>query len=125
MWHVVTSGSVEAVRCLFDLGTVVLTYSPEIRKAKCELCKENRLVVEDYNKRDYRNPCMRAIGDNKLEIVKLLDEQGSHCCKSFKALRHDVLFGRIDVVSYLLNKYKCPLNIEYINVESGRILYKN
>ena len=57
---------------------------------------------------------MRAIHDNKLNIVKLFDEYGSQTCKSFTALRCAVECGHEDVVSYLLNKYTYPVNIEYI-----------
>ena len=61
-----------------------------------------------------KHPCMIAIRYDMLEIVKLLEEYGSQSSKSFTALRRAVLWGRVDVASYLLNKYKYPLNTEYI-----------
>ena len=61
-----------------------------------------------------------AIRFNDLEIVKLLDEYGSQCCKSFYALRRAVKSGSVDVVSYLLKKYPQPLNIEYIIKDDSR-----
>ena len=108
--HVVISGNIEAVRYLLDLGVAIPNYLQDVRQVRCEQCKENRLIVPDWEDRD---PCMLAIRDNKWEIVKLLDEYGSETCKSFTALRSAVCGCNGDVVSYLLNKYTYPLNIEY------------
>ena len=47
-------------------------------------------------------------------MIKLLDEYGSQTCKSFNALKCAVMFHRVEVVSYLLNKYTYPLNMEFI-----------
>ena len=55
---------------------------------------------------------------NNFEMVKLLDEYGSKSCKLFSALRRAVQSGSVDIVSYLLNKYSYPLNIEYITKDS-------
>ena len=116
--HTVTSGKIEAVRYLLDLGVDIPTYSPEIPGTQCEQCKENRLIIEG-NERDRLDPCMIAISYNTLIIVKLFDEHASQSCKSFKALRCAVLYNRVDIVSYLLNKYTYHLNTEYMVKNPG------
>ena len=130
LWCVVAGGNIEAVRYLLDIGVAILNYVPKVHEIQCECCKKDRLVIEyradihrfeedgstlviDSIKED-QDPCITAISDNKLEIVKLLDEHGSQICKSFAALRLAVIWGSVDVASYLLNKYAYPLNIEYI-----------
>ena len=114
LYYVVTSDNIEAVRYLLDLGVNIPTYTPEVRKTQCEQCKENVLIV---NKDHYwlnQDPFMRSICYNQLEMIKLLDEYGSQTCKSFNALKFAVMYHRVEVVSYLLNKYTYPLNMEYI-----------
>ena len=120
LWWVVVSGDLEAVRYLLELGVVIPTYAPKVRKPHCEKCKENRLIIADNRKQDKQDPCMRAIRDDEVEIVKLLDEYGSECCKSFTALRCAVTMDQEDVVSFLLNKYSYPLNREYTLTKSGK-----
>ena len=112
LWHVVSSGNIDAVRYLLDLGVAIPTFVPEFAETQCEGCKENILIIDDECDQLYKNPCMRAITDS--EIVKLLDEYKSKSYKSFCALRHAVKYGNVDVVSYLLNKYTYPINMEYI-----------
>ena len=121
--HVVKSGNIDAVRYLLDIGVAIPTYAPEEREVPCEQCGENRLIIANDWKQEIRDPCMRAICSNKLEIVKLLDEYGSKSCKSFTALKIAVKCGSVDGVSYLLNKYSHPLNIEYIFKDSCKSLY--
>ena len=115
LWHVVNSGNIEAVRYLLDLGVAIPTYAPEEeRKVPCEHCDENKLIIDNDWKQEAQDPCMRAIRYDQFDIVKLLDEYGSKSCKSFTALRRAVQFESVDVVSFLLNKYPHPLNIEYL-----------
>ena len=114
LWYVVKSGNIEAVRYLLDIGVAIPKCALEEREVPCEQCNENRLIIYNYWNREDRDPYMRAIYDNQLEIVKLLDEYGIKSCKSFYALRCAVTNGSVDVVSYLLNKYSYPINIEYI-----------
>ena len=118
--HVVSSGSVEAVRYLLDLGVAIPSYTPEERETHCEKCEENTFIIADNSQADSPDPCMIAICNNKLEIVKLLDEHGCESCKSFTALRCAVKCSNVDIVFYLLNKYTYPLNAEYIIKNSGK-----
>ena len=114
--HVVASENIEAVRYLLDLGVAIPIYTPDVLETQCEQCRENMLVV-DYSRPCYgmnRDPVMRSIYYNQLEMIKLLDDYGSQTCKSFNALKCAVMFYRVDVVSYLLNKHTYPLNMECI-----------
>ena len=117
LWHVVDSGNVEAVRYLLDLGVFIPSYAKDVRKTKCMQCKYSALVIDAdhiWEIDQYLDPCLRAIYCDKLEIVKLLDEGGSQSCKCFNTLRRAVILCRMDVVYYLLNKYRYPLNMEYV-----------
>ena len=120
---VVTSGNVEAVRYLLDLGFVIPNTTEDVRETQCEQCKEKMLIVDDgqwnYMYHVGQDPYITAICYNKWEIVKLLDERGLLSCKSFNALRHAVLHNSVDVASYLLSNYTYPLNIEYTK-DSGQ-----
>ena len=122
LWHVVCSSNIEAVHYLLELGVAIPTYPPEEREVQCKQCKENKLII-DVDLTGEKDPCMIAICRNKLEIIKLLDEYGSKSCKSFFALRCAVQFGSVDVVSYLLNKYPQPLNIEFNFKDSDQSMF--
>ena len=134
LWWVVFSGNIEAVRYLLDMGVTIPNYAPKLYETQCGRCKKDKLIIKhrvdrhrfeddgsplviDLNEED-KDPCMQAISDNEMEIVKLLDEHGSQSCKSFTALISAVKCGSVDVLSYLLNTYTYPLNIEYILIDS-------
>ena len=121
LFWVVRSGNIEAVRYLLDLGAVIPTYSSEVCVTQRKDCKENKLILDDGS--GLKDPCLLAIYKDKVAIVKLLDEYGSQSCKSFIALRCAVKCGSVDVGSYLLNKYRYPLNMEYIIKDSGKRIF--
>ena len=91
LWWAVYGGNIEAVRYLLDKEVAIPNYAPKEHETLCELCKENSLMIEYRVDKywfpgvrilsslgdDNQDPCMRAIRDNKLEIIKLLDERGS------------------------------------------------
>ena len=113
--HVVSSGNVEAVRYLLDLGVTVTSYTPEVKLVPCEGCGTNLLSLDGpstYMKEGY-DPCLRAARMDKPEIVQMLVEHGSQSCQSVNALVHAVRRSSVSVVEYLLNKYTYPLNVEY------------
>ena len=121
LWYVVMSGNIEAVRYLLDLGVDIHTGTSDVCEGQCHQCKENRLIIK-HNKQEKLDPCMKAICDGKLEMVKLLEKYGSQTCKSFNALRCAVINGNVDVVPYLLNKYPNFLNLEYIKVDTDQLI---
>ena len=102
---VVASGNVEAVQYLLDLGVSVPSYKPEPHK-------KNKYMVDIKQEED--DPCILAICCNRLDMVKLLEKYGCESCEFFTALRSAVIYGGVDVASYLLHKYKYPLNVEYM-----------
>ena len=123
LWWVVRSDNTEAVRYLLDLGVIIPTYSSEVCEAQCAECKENRLIIDDNSEQRTRDPYLRAICNNNLEIVKLLEEYGSQSYKSFTALRCAVQCGNVGVVYYLLNKYTYPLNMEFLIKDSSEGIF--
>ena len=108
LWWVLDSDSVsdtsntEAVTYLLNLGVEIPYY-------KIKSYQKNTFLASIKHK----DPCMKAIRHNMLDVVKLLDEYGSGSCKLFMALRCAVIHGSVEVASYLLNTYKYPLNMEY------------
>ena len=116
LWWVTTGGNVEVVRYLLDFGVAILTYPPEVREGQLLTVKDNKYDPDPY---------MESIRYNRLEIVKVLDEYGWQSWKSFDALRRAVTYGSVDVMSYLLNKYSYPLNMEYIHIESNGLALLN
>ena len=46
-WHAVSSGNIEAVCYLLDLGVAISAFAPEEREEQCEQCEENRLILDD------------------------------------------------------------------------------
>ena len=119
LWRAVYNKKIEAVRYLLDLGVAIPLYKPNDGEIQCGHRKENTLILDNklWKPRAFKDPCMRAICGNSLEIVKLLEERGSQSCKFFNALRCAVIFDSMDVVSYLLNKYTYRLNMEYIIID--------
>ena len=109
LWMAVTSKKVDAVRYLLDLGVVIPSSRPEQWKTK-----DNILRIKQENE----DPCIAAICYNRLDMVKLFEEYGSKSCELFTALRSAVIFNSVEVVSYLLNKYTYPLNMEYTILSS-------
>ena len=109
LWMVVTSKNVDAVRYLLDLEVVIPSSRPERWKTK-----DNILSIKQEN----QDPCIAAICYNRLDMVNLLEEYGSKSCELFTALRSAVIFNSVEIVSYLLNKYTYPLNMEYTILSS-------
>ena len=126
LWYVVYSDNIEAVRYLLQLGVAIPNYVPDVHETQCDRCKDKMLIIsgDKWEDHEIRDPCMRSICNNKLEIVKSLDEYGSPSYKSFDALRRAVIHGKVARVSYLLKKYAYPLNIEYIIMKNGQNIYK-
>ena len=123
LWYVTNTGNVKDVRYILEQGVAIPNYAPDVKETHCDRCKEKMLVIDDEQWDDdyheIEDPCRKAIVYKDVEIVKLLDKHGSQSGKSLNALRHAVLHLNMDVVSYLLSKYKYPLNIEYVIEQYG------
>ena len=113
LWFVVLSGKIEAVHYLLDLGVDTPTFTHTVQEIHCEQCKEIRLNIECDSTREYQDPCLTALRDNRFEIVKLLDDYGSKSYQSFCTLRYAIQYCGVDMISYLLNKYTYSINMEY------------
>ena len=108
LWWVLDSDSVRYTRKT-EAVTYLLNLGVEIPYYKMESYQKNTYLASIKHK----DPCMKVIRHNMLDIVKLLDEYRSESCKLFMALRCAVIHGSVEVASYLLNTYKYPLNMEY------------
>ena len=111
LWYVVVSDNVEAVQYLLDLGVAVPSY-------ESDQFEKHESVVSI--KQEHTDPCILAICRNRLEMVKLFEGYGFKSFELFPALRCAVIYGGLDVTSYLLNKYTYPLNIEYRNLNQNK-----
>ena len=111
----IRSGKPEAVRYLLDIGVTVPKYDPKSEFELCKKCGNNKMIL-DYNffGKCVDNPCARAILMDIPEIVEMLVDQGQQGCSSFNALAVAVRSSSVNVVEYLLNTYRYPINCEYI-----------
>ena len=109
---VVQSKEVEAIRYLLDLGVAMTSYTPATYTIACYKCGKNRLFIEeeDHNNEE---PFMIACRWNMCNVVQMLDKYDNQNLKTMNALRCAIKSDSVDVVEYLLNKYKYPLNDEY------------
>ena len=120
LWCAIYSSNIDAVSYLLDLGVVIPTLTPDVCEIHCRRCQEKKLIIDTD---DVLDPCVLAITDNNLEMVKLLDKHGGQSFKLFYYLRKAVMNRRVEVASYLLKKYTYPMNIEYTLEESYQSRY--
>ena len=111
--HVVSSGDVEAVRYLLDLGVTVTSYTPEVELVVCKECGTNILSLDDDSDKERYDPCIKAIYEHNPDIVQMIVDHGSQSCQSFNTLLHAVRVCSVSVLEYLLNKYTYPFNVKY------------
>ena len=118
----IRSGKAEAVRYLLDIGVTVPKYDPKPKFQRCAKCGKNkRLLDSNFFSKCVDHPCARAIRMNIPEIVEMLIEHGGQTCSSFNALALAVRTFSVNVVKYLLNTYRYPINCEYIWTDSDGI----
>ena len=114
----IRSGEAEAVRYLLDIEVTVPKYDPKSKVKLCEKCKNNKLLLDS----NFFSKCVdgaSAIRMDIPEIVEMIVEHGGQSCVSFNALALAVRFSSVNVIEYLLNKYRYPLNCEYIWTDLG------
>ena len=110
----VSSGSVEAVRYLLDLGVTVPSCIRPKRRITCKHCRKNNLLVDIMKDEVIQDPCTLACEMNMPQIVQLLENYGHKRFEFLNILRHAVINNSVEVVAYLLNNYAYPLNLEYV-----------
>ena len=116
--QVVTSGDVEAVCYLLDIGVTVTSYTPKLELKPCQECGTNGLTFNCDVNNERNDPCTIAVRMDEPKILQMLIEHGSQSCHSFNALRHTLMCGNVGVLEYLLNKYSYTLNVEYSTFNS-------
>ena len=109
---VVESGKIEAVRYLLDLGVAMPSYTPATNTIPCKKCGKNRLLIDTAEDSYAIEPFMIAC-ENMCNVVQLLDKYGNQNLQTMIALRCTVRHESVEIVRYLLSKYKYPLNDEY------------
>ena len=115
LYWTVSSGNVNAVRYLLNLGVISpKTYIPLEWVGACKICgiKLTRHFASGHLHSS--SPAMRAIDDNLPEVVRLLDEYGCQFYKHPDALMYAIRKSKVEVVDYLLHRRKYPINYEYI-----------
>ena len=110
---VVEGKEIEAVHYLLDLGVTMPSYTPAADNIPCKKCGKNRLLIDNMEDFSSEYPFMTACRENMSNIVQLLDKYGNQNLKTMNALRCAVRHNSVDVIDYLLSKYKYPLNDEY------------
>ena len=97
---VVSTGNIAAVRYILSHGAMMIKNMPT-----------------QYDQPHYwlslSDPLRNAITHNRMDIVKLLDENNCEMTKSLYTLRSAVHVKNKYALHYLLSKYKYPLNQEY------------
>ena len=115
LYWTVTSGNIKAVRYLLNLGVTMTTYTPHdwVDEA-CRECGTNLTRHWVYGIQHNYDPGMRAIDDNLLEVVRLIDEYGCQFYEHPDALLYAIRMSREEVVDYLLHRRKYLINYEFI-----------
>ena len=116
---VVESEIVEAIQYLLDLGVAMPSYPRATDKILCKKCRKNRLLIDLEADCNAMDPFMIACRGNMCNVVQLLDKYGNQNIKTMNALRCAVTYDSVEVVEYLLSKYKYPLNDEYFLKHCG------
>ena len=115
LYWTVSSGNVKAVRYLLDLGVTTPTaYLPQECEEACRECGTKLTRHFASGHLHSSDPCMRAIDDNLPEVARLFDEYGCQFYKHPDALMYAIRKSRVEVVDYLLQRRKYPINYEYI-----------
>ena len=113
LYWAVDNGNIEAVRYLLRQGETTTSYVPQECVETCSKCQTNLSCYYLDAIQLEIDPYMHAIKSNKSDVVRLMDEYGCELYKSREILSHAIRSESVDVVDYLLCKYKYPLNDGY------------
>ena len=114
LFWTVTSGNIEAIRYLLNLGVTTTYQIPKEYVEPCNVCGIKLLCNFITPELKY-DISMRCIDHDTPEIVKLMEDHGYQSYKHISALIYAIRNGKIKVVNYLLSNYKYSLNYEYID----------
>ena len=111
---VVKSGKVVAIHHLLELGVEMPSYARATYNTLCKECGKNRILIDLEADCKAMDPFMIACRQNMCNVVQLLDKYGNQNLKTMNALFCAVRNKSVEVVEYLLSRYKYPLNDEYL-----------
>ena len=112
LYWTVTSGNIEAIRYLLDLGVATSTYIPQESVEPCDVCGTN-LICTLIPPASIYDPVMRCIELDMPEIIKVMVEHGGQLYNHPAHLIYAVICESLDVVDYLLSKHKHQLNFNF------------
>ena len=113
LYWAVHFGNIEAVRYLLNLGVTITSFVPQACVEACADCGTNIICYYLNEAQLYTDPYMFAIINDRLDVLKLMDEYGCALGKSTESLCCAIYMKSVDVVNYLLCNYKYPLNYGY------------
>ena len=120
LYWAVTSGKIEAIRYLLNLGVTTSTCIPRKFWAPCGVCG-TKLWCNSIDCALKYDICMRCIDHDTPELVMLMEEHGFELCKHICALIYAIRNVKVKVVDYLLSNYNYPLNYEYIDTHEAKL----
>ena len=114
LYWAVISKKIEAVRYLLNLGVTITKSMPQEYMTPCRSCGTHLPYFDTVKLNS--NPCIAALASTNStpDMVRLMEEYGCQLHKHPYALSLAVCANRVEVVDYLLNNYKYPLNCEYM-----------
>ena len=114
LYWAVISKNIEAVRYLLDLGATITKSMPQEYMTPCRSCGTHLPYFDTFKL--HSNPCIAALASTNSmpDMIRLFEEYGCQLHKHPYALSLAVRKGHVEVVDYLLNNYKYPLNYEYM-----------
>ena len=115
LYWTVKSGNIEAIRYLLSIGARIPTYVPQESVELCRYCRTNLPyhLISEKELQGNRHPCLVAITQGMVEVIRLLEEYGCQFCKRPEALIIAIRKKKVNVVKYLLRNHSFPINYEY------------
>ena len=112
----VCTGDITMIRFLLEAGVPIL--KKRYREYRGVPCYMRRSSVPEHminvtQKSIQYDPCLKAISMKRLDVVQLLDNYEQQTFQSIEALKCAVSKTSLEIVNYLLSKYKYPLNMEF------------
>ena len=115
----VCTGDITVIRFLLEAGLPILKKRyGECRGVPCYMRRSSvpeHVINVTQNSIRY-DPCLEAISMKRLDVVQLLDNYEQQTFQSIESLKCAVSTTSLEMVNYLLSKYKYPLNMEFAGV---------
>ena len=105
LYHAISSGDITVIRYLLEAGVTISTIKKQ---------PDFHMMYMQQDPLQW-NSCLQAISLEKLDVVQLLEKYDQQSFQSFEALQCAVRKSSLEMVNYLLSKYKYPINMEYLS----------